>query len=92
VYRLVFEAEAYDSYLKITDEHVLTRLDDVFDQLERDPGAARVRQHRFVDPPVWCVLVPAAGQDGAVLWDIDREADADATVVVHYLGTANLTI
>ncbi len=92
MYALVFEPDAYDAYVKITDERVLDRLDEVLDQLERDPGAATVRQHRFVDPPVWCVVVPAAGEDWAVLWDLDSETEDAPTVIVHYIGVADLTV
>jgi hypothetical protein len=92
VHELVFEPDPYDAYTRIRDERVLDRLDAVLDQLERDPGAAAVRQHRFSDPPVWCVVLRIGSGDWAILWEPGPATKKNPTVVIHYVGTADLTV
>jgi len=79
--RLKFESAAADAYEGIADDEVLDKLDMVLDELERDPGQARLRRHRWSDPPLWGVT----HQDLLVLWAIETY-DGEPVVVVRYIG------
>jgi hypothetical protein len=85
--RLKFEAAAADAYENIADDEVLDRLDTVFDELEKDPGQAWLRRHRWSDPPLWGVTVRGRGEDLLVLWAAETYGD-ETVIVVRYLGPA----
>ncbi len=61
---------------------LLAAVNRVLDQLEADPGVEWVRRHRFVDPPLWAVVIPGE-EEWALLWSL-REGE----VTVEYLGPA----
>lgn len=83
--RLKFEPVAADAYTGITDDEVLDRVDNVLDGLEKDPGQARLRRHRWSDPPLWGVTVHCPGEDLLVLWAAETR-DAEQVVVIRYIG------
>jgi hypothetical protein len=85
--RLKFEPAAAAAYENIADEATLDKLDTVFDELEKDPGQARLRRHRWSDPPLWGITVPARGQDLLILWATGTVED-ETVVIVHYVGPA----
>ncbi|MEX0826165.1 MAG: hypothetical protein WD184_05385 [Acidimicrobiia bacterium] len=60
---------------------VLGRVDGILDALERDPGQAWLRAHRFRDPPLWCVTFDAGGESWAILWSMGE----DGKVLVDFL-------
>jgi hypothetical protein len=82
--RLEFEPTAAEAYDKLTDQGVLDKIDAVLDSLEQDPGQARLRAHRWSDPPLWGVTARARDRDRLILWGSGAE-DA-RTVVIYYLG------
>jgi hypothetical protein len=83
--RLKFEPAAADAYENIADDEVLNRLDMVFDELEKNPGRAWLRRHRWSDPPLRGVAVRGRGEDLLVLWAAEPYGD-EAVIVVRYLG------
>jgi hypothetical protein len=83
--RLKFEPAAADSYRDVVDEGLLDGLDAVFDELEKDPAQARLRRHRWSDPPLWGVTVRGRRAESLVLWSMET-FDGQQTVVVHYIG------
>ena len=85
--RLKFEPEAADAYEDIADDEVLDKLDLVFDGLEKDPGQAWLRKHRWSDPPLWGVTLHCRCEDLLVLWAAEHH-DGEPVVVVRYIGPA----
>ncbi len=85
--RLRFEPAAAAAYENVTDDDLLDKLDMVFDGLEKDPGQAWLRRHRWSDPPLWGVTVRGRGEDLLVLWAAETY-DNEGVVVVRYLGPA----
>ena len=83
--RLKFEPAAADSYRDVVDEDLLDGLDAVFDELEKDPGQAWLRRHRWSDPPLWGLTVRGRREESLVLWSVET-FDGEQTVVVHYVG------
>lgn len=83
--RLRFEPAAADAYSSITDDETADRLDAVFDELEKDPGQAWLRGHRWSDPPLWGVTVPGRRGDVVVLWAAEMY-DGETVIVVRYVG------
>jgi hypothetical protein len=83
--RLKFEPAAATAYENITDAEILDKLDVVFDGLEKNPGQAWLRRHRWSDPPLWGVTVRGRAEDVLVLWAIETYYGEQA-VVVHYVG------
>jgi hypothetical protein len=83
--RMKFEPSAADAYESIGDEEVLDKLDVVLDELEKDPGQAWLRRHRWSAPPVWGVTVRTRREDVLVLWSIET-FDDEPTVVIQYVG------
>jgi hypothetical protein len=83
--RLRFEPAAADAYDNIADEETADRLDAVFDELEKDPGQAWLRRHRWSDPPLWGVTVPGGHEDILVLWTAETY-DGETVIVVRYVG------
>ena len=79
--RLEFEAAAAESYAAITDSGLLDKIDTVLDELEKDPGQAKLRQYRWSDPPLWGVRV----WDYLILWALEKRDD-EFVVVVYYVG------
>lgn len=63
------------------------RVNDGLDLLENDPGDARVRRHRFADPPLWAFTIAGDDEEWVILWQPDPDS-ADA-VIVEYLGSSN---
>lgn len=59
----------------------------VLDTLEENPGASTVRQRRFQDPPVWCVLVAAPTERWVVLWE--PHPVLAGAVAVRHIGPAS---
>jgi len=64
---------------------LLAAVNRVLDQLENDPGAGWVRRHRFVDPPLWGVVI-FGEEEWAVLW-----SSIHGEVTVEYLGPTSFT-
>jgi hypothetical protein len=83
--RLRFEPAAADSYQDVVDEELLDGLDAVFDELEKNPGQASLRRHRWSDPPVWGVAIRSRREELLVLWSMET-FDGEQTVVVRYIG------
>jgi hypothetical protein len=83
--RLKFVSAAADAYEGVADDEVLDKLDAVFDELEKDPGKAWLRRHRWSDPPLWGVTVHGRREDVLVLWAVES-VDGEQVVVVHYVG------
>lgn len=83
--RLKFEPAAADAYEGIADDEVLDKLDTVLDELEKDPGQAWLRQHRWSDPPLWGVTIRTRHQDVLVLWSVGT-VDDEPIVVIQYVG------
>ncbi len=83
--RLKFEPEAADAYEDITDDEVLDMLDLVLDGLEKDPGQAWLRRHRWSDPALWGVTVHCRRADLLVLWAAESQ-DGEPVVVIRYIG------
>ena len=57
----------------------------IFDELEKDPGQASLRRHRWSDPPVWGVTIRGRRAESLVLWSMET-IDGEQTVVVRYIG------
>jgi hypothetical protein len=85
--RLRFESAAADAYENIVDDEVLDRLETVFDELEKDPGQAKLRRHRWSDPPLWGITVRGKHEDLLVLWAAETYEN-ETVVVIRYLGPA----
>jgi hypothetical protein len=83
--RLEFEATAAAAYEGIADEAVLEKIDVVLDGLEKDPGQAHLRMHRWSDPPLWGVTVRGRDDDWLVMWGVEPGGDT-GVAVVHYIG------
>jgi hypothetical protein len=83
--RLRFEPAAADAYDNITDDEMADKLDVVFDELEKDPGQAWLRRHRWSDPPLWGVSVTGRHEDIVVLWAAETY-DGETVIVVRYVG------
>lgn len=83
--RIEFEQLAASGYEAGTDPVLLDKIDDVLDALERDPGEAWLRMHRWLDPPLWGVTVRARGDDWLILWHLSDE-DSER-VIVDYIGS-----
>jgi hypothetical protein len=79
--RIEFEAAAAEAYTAITDAGLLDRIDTVLDELEKDPGQAKLRQYRWSDPPLWGIRV----WDHLLLWALEKQDD-ESVVVVYYVG------
>jgi hypothetical protein len=85
--RLKFEPNAAAAYEGIADNETLDKLDAVFDGLEKDPGQAWLRRHRWSDPPLWGVTVHCRHEDLLVLWAAETY-DGEPVVVARYIGPA----
>jgi hypothetical protein len=83
--RLRFEPAAADAHDNVTDDGTADRLDTVFDELEKDPGQAWLRRHRWSDPPLWGVPVPGRHEDILVLWAAETY-DGETVIVVRHVG------
>lgn len=83
--RLEFEPAATAGYEAIADEGQLDKIDAVLDGLEKDPGQARLKQHRWSDPPLCGVTVRDPMQDLLVLWAPEAR-NGETVVVVYYVG------
>ena len=83
--RLEFEAAAAEAYTTITDVGLLDKIDLVLDELEKDPGQAKLRQYRWSDPPLWGVQVRDRVRDHLVLWALENQDD-ESVVVIYYVG------
>lgn len=62
------------------------RVEDVLDALERDPGRAELRRHRFVTG-LWGVIVAADGEEWIVLWA--PHLTMEDAIMIHYVGPAS---
>jgi hypothetical protein len=76
---------AAESSTAITDAGLLDKIDIVLDELEKDPGQARLRQYRWSDPPLWGAQVRDRVRDYLVLWALEKR-DSESMVVVYYVG------
>jgi hypothetical protein len=83
--RLKFEAAAAEAYAAIADAGLLDKIDTVLDELEKDPGQAKLRQYRWSDPPLWGAQVRDPVQDYLVLWALEKPDD-ESVVVVYCVG------
>jgi hypothetical protein len=83
--RLKFEAAAAEAYAAIADTGLLDKIDTVLDELEKDPGQAKLRQYRWRDPPLRGAQVRDRVQDYLVLWALEKPDD-ESVVVVYYVG------
>jgi hypothetical protein len=83
--RLEFEAAAAEAYTAITDSGLLDKIDSVLDELEKDPGQAKLRQYRWSDPPLWGAQVRDRVRDYLILWALEKQ-DGESVVVVYYVG------
>ena len=83
--RLEFEAAAAEAYTAITDAGLLDKIDTVLDELEKDPGQAKLRQYRWSNPPLWGTRIRDRVQDYLVLWALE-EQDDESVVVIYYVG------
>lgn len=62
------------------------RIDEILDQLERNPGRAELRRHRFVTG-LWGVIATAGDENWIVLWE--PHPTIDDAIVVQYAGPAS---
>jgi len=83
--RLEFEAAAAEACTAIPDGDLLDKIDAVLDELEKDPGQAKLRQYRWSDPPLWGAQVRDRVRDYLILW-APEERDGGSLVVVYYVG------
>jgi hypothetical protein len=71
-----------------TRAQLAERVNEVLDALERDPGSATLRRHRF-QIGVWGVVVSGSGDDWIVLWE--PHPTLDDAVIIQYIGPASFT-
>ncbi|MBO0802509.1 MAG: hypothetical protein J2P25_05475 [Nocardiopsaceae bacterium] len=98
--RLEFEPTATAGYEAVTDPDLLDKIDAILDELEKDPGQARLRQHRWSEPPLWGVTARDRVRDILILWAPEppgRQPETEepetggpeaqeTVIVVHYIG------
>lgn len=88
---LWFDPEADAALEAVEADHsrreLCSRLHDVLDTLEADPGDPSVRRHRFQRPALWCVTVSTRSDNWVILWE-PHPARA-GIVMVHYVGPAS---
>jgi len=71
-----------------TRRRLAERIEAVLDALERDPGRAELRRHRFMIG-LWGVVVAADGDEWVVLWE--SHPTIDDAIIIHYVGPASFS-